>query len=143
AKQSAAGHWTTANLPASERNKRYLSMICSHVLATARESLAVAPGLREVKIAVVRDEGALRRSGRWATLLVAVIERREMEQAVWDGRIRAESLLSDIASAVAVRFHASSAKLMPLTANDVDGLEALTNWLDECSTDDDAEPAAM
>jgi hypothetical protein len=143
AKQNAAGHWTTAKLPAGERNRRYLSMICSHVLATARESFAVAPGLREVKIAVVRDEGALRRGGRWVTLLVAVVERREIERAVWDGHIRAESLLSDIASAVAVRFHASGAKLMPLTVDDVDGLEKLTNWLDECSTDNDAEPAAM
>lgn len=134
-KQDATGQWTTAKMPANERNKRYVSTVCSHVLATTRESFAVAPGLREVKIAVVRDEGTLRNRGRWATLLVADIERRAIEQTVWGANTKPETLLKGVAKDIAVRLRVTDVQLMPLTTNDVDGLDELMSLLDRHGSD--------
>ena len=53
---TAGGRPTISGFTKTERNSLYLRALASHILATVREALATAPGIRETLILVVRGD---------------------------------------------------------------------------------------
>jgi hypothetical protein len=80
-----SGNPTLRRLGKRERNDFYVLVLYGHVLATVRETLAVAPGIQSVRAIALRVEG---RSAYGAPKLGCVLAtrftRRRLEQVHWD-----------------------------------------------------------
>ena len=133
---NGAGQWTTAKLTATESAALALRSVASSVIATSRETFAVAPGLEFVKITTIRDEGLVGRD-RWSVLLVVEITRASIERCAFAPAGKpAEKLLDALATETAVRFRAGSTRMLPLRESDVRGVERLKDLLGEWAAAD-------
>lgn len=67
-----------------ERNSCYLTALSSCVLATAKETLAVAPGLDEVSIVAVRGDRDSKRGGTYlSAIAAATVRRKDVSGVAW------------------------------------------------------------
>lgn len=131
--QNANGNWGTKKLTAAERNELYLDMLCSHVLATAKETFAVAPSLSELAVAVVRDEAPMG-APLWKVLLVAESDRGRIEQIDRASGLAPSKLLNALAD-IEIRFRANSSRILPLNPRQSGSAAAVLDRLER----DDAQ----
>jgi len=82
----------------TERAELYLEALCSNVLATAKETFAVCPGLREVGLAVVRaTRDPARGDDVLEPILLATVRRDQVDGIRW-GNVMATAALLQTAS---------------------------------------------
>ncbi|MDQ6784977.1 MAG: hypothetical protein M3063_16390, partial [Actinomycetota bacterium] len=67
----------------SERHGLYLSVLASNVLGLVRQSLATAPGLREIRVVAVRPSAALQSGHTLEAVYAGSFDAGEMSQVSW------------------------------------------------------------
>jgi hypothetical protein len=98
--------------PKGERNSLYLAGLMSHVLITAKEAFAVAPGISETSILVIQgqEETAF---PRVVPVFAARLERELLRTVPWEDTDAAD-IMSAKASAVAANIKGRTSQLDPL-----------------------------
>lgn len=143
-KLTPAGNLSLAKLTKSLRNSYYVRLVCGHVLVTVREALAVAPGLRAVRVAVIRRPPANAYGDPTAECLLAALFTRQRLQGVQWQSADAIRIVQDVSAELRIRLSAAHA-LLPLDLAKEPSLAALlqdiglneTGWASEAE-----EPAA-
>jgi hypothetical protein len=108
-----AGNLSIPKIPKGERNAFYVLLVCGHLLATVRESLAVAPGLGSVRVAAVRLTEADAYGTQRVECLLATLFRREALHGVqWDSADAAK-IVNDASAACSLR-QGRTGELLPL-----------------------------
>ena len=106
------GCWTLEPLTVSQIDRLYLRIVAAHVLVTAKEVFAVAPGLLSVAVIVLaKDHGMA--PGKWTVVLIAHITRGDLLTMPRAEPVRAESVLWSIAK-VTARFRGEGLHLLPI-----------------------------
>jgi hypothetical protein len=67
----------------TERNELYAESLASNVLATVKEAFAVAPGVNEIAVLVVRKEESLEFRTYLSCIYSGAFERSELEEIDW------------------------------------------------------------
>jgi ribosomal protein L7/L12 len=133
---TAAGNLSMPKLSKAKRTDYYKIVVCGHLLATIRETCAVAPGITSVRAAVIRmsarDAYGKRRP---ECLLAARFARAAMDGVLWD-QTDAARIVNDISTDLLLRVKGQSAELAPL---DLSGEPELALLLDRVDFDDDEE----
>ncbi|MGH2755175.1 MAG: hypothetical protein ACRDLB_12180 [Actinomycetota bacterium] len=79
-----SGNPTVKKMTKQERGDLYLTLICGHLLATIKESLAVAPSISDVKSVVVRrGPDDVYGEQRTEVLLAGRYERNDLDRVKW------------------------------------------------------------
>jgi hypothetical protein len=74
--RTPTGKRTLKKRTKTEVNALYLQAMASNILATVKETFAVAPGTETVQLAVIRHETTGKAAGTWAALYVGQFDRR-------------------------------------------------------------------
>jgi hypothetical protein len=122
------GRPTLRRRTASDRNALYARALASTVLATVRESYAVAPALRELRTIVVRrDVDASEPDGLLAAVYVGRFPASQVAAMAWDRIDSLEQLLA--APDAQLRRRGSAGQIVGLPPGTLPGLAALLDQL--------------
>jgi len=131
---TAAGRPTTKAMTQTVRNAWYLAHITSHLLACVRETLAMAPGIGSVTVAVVRDDDP-GPTHDWVLLVSATLTRSALADVDW-ARLEPAAALEMMAE-LEVQLRGRTKELAPLTPEPGSDLAELLAWLPRDVEDDD------
>lgn len=96
------------------RNRWYVNLVCGHLLATVRETFAVAPAIDVVRAAVVRLTPADAYGNRRHEVLVAAtLARATLDGVAWDAT-EAGDIVDDIATEKLFRLSGQAKELVPV-----------------------------
>ena len=126
---SAAGNLTFRRLPKAEQNDYYALLVCGHVLATVRETLALAPAIETVRVAVIRATAPNAYGVRSTECLLAtVLSRRSLCGIQWE-TANSAAIMSDASSELLIN-QGTAGALKPIDLSDEPGLAALVQGID-------------
>lgn len=135
--KTAAGNLTMPKLSRAARSDFYTQLVCGHVLATLRETFAVAPGIRSVRAAAIRlSEIDAYGKPHPECLLAGRFPRRALDGIQW-ATADAGRIVLDTSRDLLIRTRAQSRELLPLELSREPQLAALLDALD---LDELAEP---
>lgn len=124
-----AGNVSLRKMTKSMRNSFYLLLVCGHVLVTVRETLAVAPGIRSVRVVVVRGTPPNAYGMRGIEcLLAAVFTRDALERIQWDVA-HAAMIVNDASTELCI-WQGAADELRPLDLSDEPALTELLQAVD-------------
>jgi hypothetical protein len=125
-----AGNLSLKKLTKAERSAFYTLLVCAYVLVTAREALAVAPGINGARVVVFRKSRIdAYGQARIECLLAAQFTRAAFEQVKWD-TADAGTIVQDASSEIHVRFRGRSGDLLPLDLTDEPDLAEIVSAVD-------------
>jgi len=111
----------------TERNEVYAASLASHVLATVRESFAVAPALRTITVVALRPED---QSSDTATAIYAgTFQRTQVQALAWERLDPLSTILQ--ADGAALQQKGRTSEVVPLSTEEVPELEALLSGVGE------------
>lgn len=129
-----SGNPTLRRLGKRERNDFYVLVACGHVLATVRETLAVAPGIQSVRAVALRAEGqSAYGAPRLGCVLATRFTRRGLQHVAWESS-NAATIVTQIATEHLLRRGGPAHDVLDLDLTDEPDLQAL---LRAVTSDDD------
>ena len=135
-----AGNPTLRRLGKRERNDFYVQVLCGHVLATVRETLAVAPGIDSVRAAALRAEGRTAYgASKLGCVLATRFTRQGLQQVAWD----ITDAASIVTQAATEHFLRRGGPAHDVLALDLTGEPDLQALLEAVTTDDDTDIAGQ
>lgn len=126
---TVAGNLSLRKLTKTEGNSFYSAMVCGHVLVTVREALAVAPGLKSVRVAVVRRTPPNAYGVQSVECLLAALFTRAALQGIKWQSADAGMIVNDASAELHVRQGATE-ELRPLDLSNEPSLAALLRAVD-------------
>ncbi len=130
---TAAGNLSLKKLTKTERCSLHTVLVASHMLLTAREALAVAPGVTAVRVvALQRSRTDAFGAARIGVLLAARFERSALAAVRWDDA-DANAVLHDAATEVVSNPKRTTHELQPL---DLDREPAIRALVESVEVDD-------
>ncbi len=131
---TSTGVLTTKRLTRTERNDLYRRYVGSHLLATIRETLAMAPSIERVRVVVVRNDAPFG-APDFVLLLAASFWRSQLAPVPWT-QIDPIAALS-VAQDVEVRFKGQAKELAPLRPVAGSDLDALLRRLNSTEVEEE------
>lgn len=127
---TAAGNPSLRKMTKKQTAALYTEMVAGYGLATAKEALAVAPGLTEVAVMALR-RGPADAYGRVSgeVMMAFTLSRAALNGIQWE-EAAALQVLEDAGSSLTVRRQGAAQELQPLTCADVENLEAVLDAFD-------------
>ena len=108
----AGGRWILEPLTMKQTDLLYLRIIASHVLVTAKEVFAVAPGLASAAVVVLANDHGMA-PGQWTVILIAHVARADLLRVTTTEPVRAEEILDGVAN-VTASFRGEGRHLLPI-----------------------------
>jgi hypothetical protein len=109
-----AGNLSIRKMTKKDHDAYYRELVAGDVLVTAREALAVAPGLDSVRVVAVRTSQPDAFGAVKAEALVAVaFERRTLDGVAWD-TASATSILHDASTDLVVNYRGAALTIAPI-----------------------------
>jgi hypothetical protein len=127
---TAAGNLSLARMPKKISAGWYRELVAGHVLVSAKEAFAVAPGLRQASVVALRH--APEGGSELEPLLATVLSRMSLQSVDWAAS-RAWEVLTAISSPLH-KLKGSAATLVPIDLHDQPDLATLASVID---VDDD------
>lgn len=124
-----AGNLSLKKMTKSARASWYLSLVAGHVVATAREALAAAPGLAAVTVVAVRRAPL---GGQPEVLLATTLDRRALASVHWQS-VRAWEAVDSCGRDTRVRFKGVAREMAPLDLSGEPGLAGVALALEPAS----------
>lgn len=122
---TAAGNLSMPKLPKAKRAGFYMQMVCGHLLATLRETFAVAPGVMSVRAAAVRlSEADAYGRPHQECLMAARFVRQAFEGVQWE-TADAARIVMDTSTDLVIRSRGQTRELLPLDLSTEPELAAL------------------
>jgi hypothetical protein len=135
--KTAAGNLSMPRLPKAARAAFYTQMVCGHLLATLRETFAVAPGINSVRAAAIRlSEFDAYGKPHPECLIAARFVRQALDGVQW-ATAEAGRIVVDTSTDLLIRSRGQARELLPLDLSREPQLAALLDALD---LEDLAEP---
>ena len=122
---TAAGNLSLKKLTKRETAEIYASLVSGHILATVKESFAVARGLQSARVIAVRPSGVLRRS-KVEVVLGTRLRRDQLDGIPW-GTTDAMDVLTECDSGLLVQLKGAARELQPLDLGDHPDLKAVVD----------------
>lgn len=120
-----AGNLSLKKLTKSDRAGFYSILVCGHLLATIRETFAVAPGVDAARVVVLRDLGRdAYGKARADCLMAARFTRVDLEGVQWAAADSAR-IVNDVSSDLRINQRGQTKALAPLDLSDEPELAAL------------------
>jgi hypothetical protein len=111
-----AGRPTLRKRTKSDRNLLYLTSLASNVLATVKETFAVAPGLDEVSVLAVRQESARSKAPMLlGGIYAGVFSRAQVERVDWASANPTDAILHVPGAMINLRGQASEVTALDLS----------------------------
>jgi hypothetical protein len=124
-----AGNLSLRKLATRERNAFYGMVMCGHVLVTVREALAVAPGLKSVRVAVVRRTPPNAYGVQSVECLLAALFTRDALQGIKWQSADAAMIVNDASAELRIR-QGPAEEFRPLDLSNEPSLAALLRAVD-------------
>lgn len=122
---------TVKKMTKLERSDMYLTLVCGHLLATIRESLAVAPVVSDVKAVVVRQSNPdVYGNPRLEVLLTGRYERSNLERVRWQEALPSD-IVQEASSELSWSLKGRPRQLQPLDLDEEPELKTFVDVLSE------------
>lgn len=128
---TAAGSLSLKKITKADRSAYYRVLVCGHLLATIRETFAVAPATRGVRAVVIRASGMNAYGTPKVECIMAAEFTREALEGVRWGDVDAPQIVTDVATNVMVNLKGAAKEIQPL---DLAKEEALASVLSSFDT---------
>ena len=125
-----AGNLTLKKLPKADRSSFYKQLICGHLLATLRETFAVAPGIRATRAVVLRSSAPDAYGNVRPELLIAGRWQRQAFEGVRWSTADAVVVVNDTATELVLNQKGSAKELTPVVLNKEPELANLVGIVD-------------
>ena len=126
---TTSGNLSLRKLPKGERGVLYAQVVMGHALVTLRETLAVAPNVRQVRLIALRHAGDdAYGKPKLECLLAGVWTRQALQGVAW-ATADAMTVAQDTASELLVKLRAGK-ELQPLNLDSHPGIQDLLTFVD-------------
>lgn len=125
-----AGNLTLKKITKADRAALYKAMVFGHVVATVREAIAVAPGIRVARVVALRSSGRDAYGRPRIDVILAVrFDRKALDGVQW-ARADAADVVRDAGTEHALNVKGQAKKLQPIDLTKEPELAALLEHVD-------------
>jgi hypothetical protein len=135
---TAAGNLSLKKMTKGERVGLFNLLVFGHLIVTAREAFAVAPGLRSCRLVALRNDGPDLYGKQRASCIFAV----RFDRAAFDGirwsDVRADDVVQQVGREIVVNLRGAAKEFMPIELSTEPDLRAVVDALslDDLGLDD-------
>jgi hypothetical protein len=124
------GNVSLRKMLVKERDAFYMQMVCGYLLATVKETFAVAPGLKHCRLVAVRSNGVSAYGHNQVDALIAVrFAREHLVNVRWD-LADAATILHECQSELVINYRGSGPKIEPIVLSNEPEIAALIGLVD-------------
>src|SRR5699024_8584313 len=128
-----AGNLSIRTMSMTDRWGLYRQLVAGHALVSAREALAVAPGLARVSVVVLRDDGPdVYGQGRASAVLATKLSRQALQGIRWQ-HVSAWEVIDQVGQDTQLNTWGRARSIRPL---DLTGQPQLADLIDAIDLDD-------